>query len=297
PHQEGAFYLGRGEPSFTQHSGKELSFTNILDFDAAWRLVMEFEEPAAVIVKHTNPCGVATGDSIEEAYMRALECDPLSAFGGIVAVNREINGDMALKVAEKNKMVSGEKKFITTDIFIAPRYTAEALTAFGEEKNIRVIECQPFKAAFDVRSAADGYLVQDPDRGADRRDEMTVAGSITPTEEEWEDMLFAWRVCKHVKSNSVVFATDGQAVGIGAGQMSRVEAVQIAAKRAGGKAKGTACATDGFFPFRDGVDAAVEAGARAIIHPGGSVRDSEIIAAADELGVPMVLTGKRHFRH
>lgn len=287
PHQGGGFYA-TAEPGWRQLSGKEMSFTNILDFDAAWRLSVEFDGPAVAIIKHTNPCGVATGSDIDEAYRRAVECDPRSAFGGIVASNRTIDGQTAKKMLEV---------VAVTDIVIAPGFTKEALSTFSAKKNMRVIEALPFSSTRDIRSAADGYLVQDLDAGTDRREEMVVAGSVQPTDEDWEDMLFAWKVVKHVKSNSVVFAIDGQAVGIGAGQMSRVEAVELAARRAGDRAKGTVCGTDGFFPFRDGVDAAVEAGARAIIHPGGSVRDAEVIAAADELGVPMVLTGKRHFRH
>jgi len=287
PHQAGAFYSTQA-PTWRQLSGKELSYTNILDFDAAWRLVGEFSEPAVAIIKHTNPSGVATGRDITDAYQRAVECDPRSAFGGIVAANREIDGATAKRMGEIVAI---------TDIVIGPAFSKDALTTFKAKKNLRVIEALPFSNPRDVRSAADGLLVQDLDSGADPFDEMIVAGSVEPTEEDWKDMTFAWKVVRHVKSNSVVFAVGGQAVGVGAGQMSRVEAVQLAAQRAGDRAKGTACATDGFFPFRDGVDAAVEAGARAIIHPGGSVRDSEVIAAADQHGIPMVLTGRRHFRH
>lgn len=287
PHQAGAFY-GALAPTWRQLSGKELSYTNILDFDAAWRLVGEFSEPAVAIIKHTNPSGVATGKNITDAYQRAVECDPRSAFGGIVAANREIDGATAKRMGEIVAI---------TDIVIGPAFSKDALATFKAKKNLRVIEALPFSNARDVRSAADGLLIQDLDSSADPAEEMIVAGTIEPTEEDWKDMLFAWKVVRHVKSNSVVFAAGGQAVGVGAGQMSRVEAVQLAAQRAGDKAKGTACATDGYFPFRDGVDAAVEAGARAIIHPGGSVRDAEVIAAANQHGIPMVFTGRRHFRH
>ena len=287
PHQAGAFYSSQ-PPTWRQLSGKELSYTNILDFDAAWRLVGEFSEPAVVIIKHTNPSGVATGRDITDAYQRAVECDPRSAFGGIVAANREIDGATAKRMGEIVAI---------TDIVIGPAFSKDALATFKAKKNLRVIEALPFSFSRDVRSAADGLLIQDLDSSADPAEEMIVVGTIEPTEEDWKDMLFAWKVVRHVKSNSVVFAAGGQAVGVGAGQMSRVEAVQLAAQRAGDKAKGTACATDGFFPFRDGVDAAVEAGARAIIHPGGSVRDAEVIAAANQHGIPMVFTGRRHFRH
>lgn len=287
PHQSGAFYA-HGDPGWQQHSGKEMSYTNILDFDAAWRLASEFEEPAVAIIKHTNPCGVATGEDIEDAYRRAVEADPRSAFGGIVAANRPIDGATAKKMTE---LVA------VTDIVIAPSFAKEALQVFAQKKNLRVLSASAPKARVDIRSAADGILVQELDVTSATRSEMTVATIIQPTEEDWTDLLFAWKIVKHVKSNSVVFATEGLAVGIGAGQMSRVEAVELAARRAAGRAKGTVMATDGFFPFRDGVDAAVEAGARAIIHPGGSVRDAEVIAAADEHQIPMVLTGVRHFRH
>ena len=287
PHQQGAFYAS-ADPGWRQISGKEMSFTNILDFDAAWRLASEFALPAVAIIKHTNPCGVATGDNIEDAYRRAVECDPRSAFGGIVAANREISGTTAERMLE---LVA------VTDIVVAPGFSKEAIATFEKKKNLRVIEALPLTTSLDIRTAAGGLLVQDLDTAAPRREEMVVAGKVQPTEDDWEDLLFAWTVVKHVKSNSVVFATDGQAFGIGAGQMSRVEAVELASRRGGDKTKNAVCATDGFFPFRDGVDAAVEAGARAIIHPGGSIRDAEVTAAADEHGIPMVLTGRRHFRH
>jgi len=287
PHQVGAFYA-EGDPGWRQLSGKELSYTNILDFDAAWRLACEFDDPAVAIIKHTNPCGVAIAPNIQEAYVRAVECDPRSAFGGIVAINREVDGATAKRITE---LVA------VTDIVIAPRFTKEALSVFNQKKNLRTIEAVPFTGRIDTRSAAGGVLVQALDTGTARREEMVIAGKVQPTDEDWDDLLFAWQVVKHVKSNGVVFASDLQAVGVGAGQMSRVEAVELAARRAGDKAKGSVLATDGFFPFRDGVDAAVEAGARAIIHPGGSVRDQEVIAAADEHQIPMILTGRRHFRH
>ncbi|MEO7803882.1 MAG: bifunctional phosphoribosylaminoimidazolecarboxamide formyltransferase/IMP cyclohydrolase [Actinomycetota bacterium] len=287
PHQSGGFFA-RETPAWKQLSGKEMSFTNILDFDAAWRLVCEFDEPAAAVIKHTNPSGVATADSIVDAYQRAVECDPRSAFGGIVAANRPIDGATAKRMLEI---------IAVTDIVIAPSFAPEALRTFEAKKNLRVISAVPFRDKQDIRSAADGLLIQDLDSTSAQPSQMRVAGKIEPTEEDWEDLLFAWKVVKHVKSNAVVFAAKGQALGIGAGQMSRVEAVELGARRAGDRAKGAVMATDGFFPFRDGVDAAVEAGARAIIHPGGSVRDSEVVAAADEHAIPIVHTGFRHFRH
>lgn len=286
PHQPGAFY-GAGDPGWRQLSGKELSFTNILDFDAGWRLVGEFEEPAAVIIKHTNPCGCATGGDADNAFERALECDPRSAFGGIVAVNRRVES-----IATPERINE-----LKAHILVAPGFSTQALRALTERKTLIVIEALPFAAPLQVRSSAGGVLVQSFDTAADSREEMTVVTTIRPTEEDWDDLLFAWRVAKHVKSNAAVFAAGRQAFGIGAGQMSRVEAVELAARRAGDRAKGAALATDGFFPFRDGLDAAVEAGARAVIAPGGGVRDPEVIAAAEEHGIPLVFTETRHFRH
>ncbi len=287
PHQPGAFYTS-GPPTWRQLWGKQMSFTNLVDFDAAWRLVNEFEGPAVAIIKHTNPCGVATGKSVEEAYLRALEADERSAFGGIVACNRPIDGFAAKRVTE-----------IFTEIVIAPSYTQQGLEIFKTKKNLRVLLAPKiFGNPVEVNSAAEGYLLQKPDEiRNDKREDMIVAGSYEPAEEDWDDLLFGLTVVKHVKSNAVVFAKNGQTVGVGAGQMSRVDAVDLAARRAGNRAKGSICATDGFFPMPDGLEAAIEAGARAVIHPGGSVRDSEVIAVADKHKVPMIFTGKRHFRH
>jgi phosphoribosylaminoimidazolecarboxamide formyltransferase/IMP cyclohydrolase len=287
PHQAGSFYVPR-EPSWRQLGGKEMSFTNILDFDAAWRLVNEFDRPAVAIIKHTNPCGVAIGKGIEDAYVRALESDERSAFGGIVAANRPVDGFAAKRITE-----------IFTEIVIAPGFTQPGIDILKTKKNMRIILApSPFSTTLDLKSAAEGFLLQDLDQPRnDSRQDMIVAGSYEPREEDWDDLLFALAVVKHVKSNAVVFANNGQTVGVGGGQMSRVDAVELAARRAGDRAKGSVCATDGFFPMRDGLDTAVEAGARAIIHPGGSVRDSEIIAAADEHRIPMIFTGRRHFLH
>jgi phosphoribosylaminoimidazolecarboxamide formyltransferase/IMP cyclohydrolase len=287
PHQRGAFYQSAKEPGWKQLSGKELSFTNILDFDAAWRLANDFEKPAAAIIKHTNPCGVATGDSADSAFERALECDPRSAFGGIIAFNRQLTGAASAKRINE----------LRAHIVIAPGYAPETLKAFEERKNLIVIEAGAAPEAMDIRSSAGGFLVQESDPKVESREEMTVVSMKEPTAGDWDDLLFAWVVTKHVKSNSAVFANEGQAVGVGAGQMSRVEAVELAARRAGDRAKGSVMATDGFFPFRDGLDSAVESGARAVIAPGGGVRDPEVIAAADEHGVPLVFAGRRHFKH
>jgi phosphoribosylaminoimidazolecarboxamide formyltransferase / IMP cyclohydrolase len=286
PHQAGAFYTAAAEPSWKQLGGKELSYTNLLDLEAAWRLVGEFDRPAVAIIKHNNACGCAVADTVEEAYRRALECDPRSAFGGIVAANRDVDGPTVKRILD-----------IMTELVIAPGFTRDARAGLEQRKNLRIIEAKPFTSPLEVRAAADGYLVQQWDDKPDPRDEMVVVTRNAPNDREWADLGFAWKVCKHIKSNAIVFAVDGQAVGIGAGQTSRVEAAEVAARRAGDRTKGTVCASDGFFPFRDGLDAVVAAGARAVIQPGGSVRDSEVIAAADELGVPMVFTGRRHFRH
>ncbi|MGQ0680236.1 MAG: bifunctional phosphoribosylaminoimidazolecarboxamide formyltransferase/IMP cyclohydrolase [Actinomycetota bacterium] len=287
PHQRGSFYAG-AEPSWRQLWGKQMSYTNLLDFDAAWRLVCEFEKPAVAIIKHTNPCGVATGTSVEEAYSRALEADERSAFGGIVAANRSIDVFAAKRITE-----------IFTEIVVAPAFTQQGLEVLKAKKNLRVMLApKPFAANIEIKSVAEGYLLQQSEESRnDRRAEMTVAGSYEPSEADWEDLLFGMAVCKHVKSNAAVFARNEQTVGIGAGQMSRVDCVDLAARRAGNRAKASICASDGFFPMPDGVEAAIDAGARAIIQPGGSIRDAEVIAAADQRKVPMIFTGKRHFRH
>ncbi|HEU5004445.1 MAG TPA: bifunctional phosphoribosylaminoimidazolecarboxamide formyltransferase/IMP cyclohydrolase [Actinomycetota bacterium] len=287
PHQNGAFYSA-GDPGWVRLQGKDLSYTNLLDLDAAWRLVTEFERPAVAIVKHTNACGCALGSGVEDAYRRALEADRRSAFGGIVAANREVDGPTAGRITE-----------IMTEIVIAPSFTPEALATFAERKNLRVVHTRkpPARGAAELRTTAGGVLVQDLDTSIEARGAMKVAGRVQPAEEDWDDLIFAWTVCKHLKSNAVALANRGQLVGMGAGQTSRVEAVEMAARRAGERTIGAVCASDGFFPFRDNVDAAAAAGVRAIIEPGGSVRDAEVIAAADEHGIPIVLTGVRHFRH
>lgn len=290
PHQQAAFYKSPGAPAglaaAEQMHGKELSYNNLLDTDAAWRLVLELQSPAAAIIKHSNPCGVAQAGSLEDAYARALDCDRTSAFGGIVALNAECDAATAVQIAE-----------IFTEVVIAPGYTEGAFAALTGKKNLRILATKPsYPRDPEVRRVAGGYLIQDQD-GFDPLDDLKVVTKAQPTEAEMADLRFAWTVCKHVKSNAIVLAKDLIAVGVGAGQMSRVESTQLAAMRAGDRAPGTVCASDAFFPFRDGLDAAVDAGAVAVIQPGGSVRDDEVIAAADEHGIPMLFTGRRHFRH
>ena len=290
PHQAAAFYRDANPPTGVaaaeQLHGKELSYNNLLDTDAAWRLVLELDAPAAAIIKHSNPCGVARAASLAEAYANALDCDRTSAFGGIVALNATCDEETARSVAE-----------IFTEVVIAPKFEAAALEILRQKKNLRIL-LGPLELGreMDVRKVSGGFLVQARDE-IDHLDEAQVVTKVEPDERQWDDLRFAWTVAKHVKSNAIVLARDRTAVGVGAGQMSRVEATELAARRAGARAKGTVCASDAFFPFRDGLDAAVSAGAVAVIQPGGSVRDEEVIAAADEHAIPMVFTGRRHFRH
>jgi phosphoribosylaminoimidazolecarboxamide formyltransferase/IMP cyclohydrolase len=291
PHQLGARYRFAGASSWwdtaVQHNGKELSYLNLYDTEAAWKLVHRFEEPACVVVKHANPCGVAIANTIEEAYSRAHECDPVSAFGGIVAFNRTVTAAVAEALAP-----------VFTEVVVAPSFEPAALEIFARKANLRVLEAVgPFGADLDLRSIDGGLLVQQVDRVAPPSDGWKVVSERQPTMEEWRDLAFAWQVCAVVSSNAIVFAKDGQAVGIGAGQQNRVDSAEIAARRAAGRAVGGACASDAFFPFRDSLDAAARAGVTAVIQPGGSVRDDEVIAAADERGIAMVYTGIRHFRH
>lgn len=291
PHQSAAYYGPAGKRSLLaemkQLGGKELSYNNIGDLDAAWRLSQEFEVPAAVVVKHANPCGVAIADLIEEAYRRAHQCDPQSAFGGVVALNREVTAELA-----------GDLAPVFTEVVIAPSFLPEALEILTSKKNLRVMQASESgkSSVIEFRSVLGGLLAQTPDLIADRS-EWKVVSKVEPTEQQWEDLSFAWTVCAHTKSNAIVLALDGQAFGIGAGDQSRVGSVERAASQADGRAEGGVCASEAFFPFRDGVDAAVAAGATAIVEPGGSVRDDEVIAAADEHGVALVFTGRRHFRH
>ena len=291
PHQQGARYRAVGRRSWwddaVQHGGKELSYLNLYDTEAAWKLVQRFDDPACVIVKHANPCGVAIADDVAGAYVAANECDPVSAFGGIVAVNRTVTQAMAEALAP-----------VFTEVVVAPGYESEALATLTKKANMRVLTAPvPFGAALDLRAIDGGLLAQQVDPVAGRTDGWRVASTAQPSAEQWRDMEFAWQVCAAVSSNAIVVAKDGQAFGIGAGQQNRLDSARIAVERADGRAAGGAAASDAFFPFRDGLDAVVGAGVTAVIEPGGSVRDEEVIAAADEHGVVLVFTGERHFRH
>jgi len=289
PHQRAALYVsgtGGGVAGAEQLHGIELSYNNIVDVDAAWELVSELAHPAAVIIKHTNPCGAATADSIAAAYRRAYQCDRVSAFGGIVALNERCDAETARSIAE-----------INVEVVAAPGYEEEALEVLRAKKKVRVLKVAPAQAGPVLKLVSGGFLAQDADTLAVGREQMRSVGQRPPTEEEWQQLLFAWRVVKHVKSNAIVLARDNAAVGVGAGQMSRVESVQLAVARAGDLARGTVLASDAFFPFPDGVEAAAAAGVTAVVQPGGSVKDSEVLAVADRHGMAMVYTGHRHFRH
>lgn len=297
PHQSGARYREvNATPGWhdraIQHGGKELSFINLLDAEAAWTLVNRFEEPACVIVKHANPCGVALGESaaadvITDAYERAFACDELSAFGGVVALNREVTTATAEAITA-----------VFTELVIAPAFEPAALEVFSRKEALRVLEAgEAGLCGIDLRRIDGGYLIQEADELSEEPDSWKVVTKAVPTDAQWRDLKFAWSVCAAVGSNAIVLANQGSAIGIGAGQQSRVHSAEIAAKKAGDRARGGVCASDAFFPFRDGVDTAASAGVSAIIQPGGSVRDDEVIAAADEHGIAMVFTSRRHFRH
>ena len=300
PHQRAALYRdgsGLGIAGARQLQGKELSFNNLVDLDACWELVQEFpagqefpegaSDPAVVvIVKHTNPCGAATGATILEAYQKALAADPVSAFGGVIGINREVDGAAAEEIA---------KLFV--EAIAAPRFSSDARERFAAKKNLRLVEVKSAPARPVVKQVSGGLLLQDADGAQVTESELKVVTWRPPTAEELRSLLFAWRVCKHVKSNAIVYARDGQTLGVGAGQMSRVDAAKFGAMKAVLPLKGCVAASDAFFPFPDGLEAVAEAGATAVIQPGGSVRDEEVIAAADKLGLAMVFTGIRHFRH
>jgi phosphoribosylaminoimidazolecarboxamide formyltransferase/IMP cyclohydrolase len=295
PHQQGARYRAVGSWSWwdtaVQHGGKAMSYLNVYDTEAAWRLVNSFDAPAVVIVKHANPCGVALGsdpsDPVADAYVKANACDPVSAFGGIVAANRPVTAAMA-----------GALSPVFTEVVVAPGYEPAALATLTAKKNLRVLEAMSQSAwAFDVKPLCGGLLVQQPDVVSLDRSGWRVVTGAQPTDAQWTDLVFAWQVCAAVSSNAIVYAKDAQAFGIGAGQQNRLDSARIAAERAAGRAEGGVCASDAFFPFRDGLDAAAAAGIKAVIQPGGSVRDEEVITAADEHGIAMVFTNERHFRH
>jgi phosphoribosylaminoimidazolecarboxamide formyltransferase/IMP cyclohydrolase len=288
PHQSAALYAraGKGIAGAQQLHGKELSYNNLVDLDAAWQLACEFPAPAAAIIKHTNPCGCAEQDSLAEAYRKAFECDPVSAYGGVIAVNRPVDEDTAREMA---------KTFL--EAIAAPAYTPEALAILQAKKNLRLMRVEAADDALVLKSISGGFLAQTVDDAVLDRAKAVVKSKRTPTEDEWRALEFGWRVAKHVKSNAIVYARPGQTVGVGAGQMSRVDSVKLGAMKAVLPLTGTVVASDAYFPFPDGVEEAAKNGATAFIQPGGSVRDGEVITAADMLGVAMVFTGVRHFRH
>ena len=288
PHQSAALYgrRGQGLAGAEQLHGKELSYNNLVDLDAAWQLVWEFSLPSVAIIKHTNPCGCAEQGTLAEAYRKAFECDPVSAYGGVVGSNRPVDEETARDMAQT---------FL--EAIAAPDFTPEALAVLSAKKNLRLMRVTAGTDRLVVKSISGGFLAQTVDEGKLDRARAVVKTSRTPSEEEWRALEFGWKVAKHVKSNAIVYARPGQAVGVGAGQMSRVDSVKIGAMKAVLPLEGTVVASDAFFPFPDGVEEAVGRGATAFIQPGGSVRDQEVIAAADRLGAAMVFTGMRHFRH
>jgi phosphoribosylaminoimidazolecarboxamide formyltransferase/IMP cyclohydrolase len=289
PHQRAALYsdgTGLGIAGSTQLQGKELSFNNLVDLDACWELAQEFDEPAVIIVKHTNPCGAATGATVLEAYQKALAADPVSAFGGVIGINRTIDADAAAEIA---------KLFV--EAIAAPAFTPEARERFAAKKNLRLVEVHAAPPRAVIKHISGGLLIQDADTAQVNESELKVVTWRPPTAEELRSLLFAWRVAKHVKSNAVVYARDGQTIGVGAGQMSRVDAARFGAMKAVLPLKGCVAASDAFFPFPDGLEVVAAAGATAVIQPGGSVKDQEVIDAADRLGLAMVFTAIRHFRH
>jgi phosphoribosylaminoimidazolecarboxamide formyltransferase/IMP cyclohydrolase len=289
PHQKAAMYTdgsGAGVANGRQIQGKELSYNNMVDLQAAWDLAQEFDEPVCAIIKHTNPAGTATGATLAEAYKKALETDPVSAFGGVIGVNRPIDGPAAEEMA---------KLFL--EVIAAPQFDEAAKGIFSTKKNLRLVEITQAPQKWVLKSVSGGVLVQDADIRPLHESDLKVVTKRPPTEEEKSALLFAWKVCKHVKSNAILYARDGQTVGVGAGQMSRVDSCKMGAMKAVLPLQGTVAASDAFFPFPDGVEEIAKAGATAIIQPGGSVRDQEVIAAADRHGMAMIFTGVRHFRH
>jgi len=289
PHQKAAMYSdgsGKGVANARQLQGKELSYNNIVDLQAAWDLAQEFDEPVVAVIKHTNPCGTATGKTLAEAYQRALECDPVSAFGGVIGVNRPVD----LAAAEEM-----HKLFL--EVIAAPAFDEAAKEKFASKRNLRLVEVVPAPPKWILKNVSGGMLLQDADMRPLQDADLRVVTKRPPTPEETRALRFAWKVCKHVKSNAIVYARDGQTVGVGAGQMSRVDSAKIGAMKAQLPLKGTVAASDAFFPFPDGVEEIAKAGATAIIQPGGSQRDPEVIEAADRLGLAMLFTGVRHFRH
>ncbi len=289
PHQNAAMYSdgsGVGVANASQLQGKELSYNNIVDLQAAWDLAQEFDEPVVAIIKHTNPCGAATGKTLAEAYKRALECDPVSAFGGVIGVNRPIDAEAAEEM---------HKLFL--EVIAAPSFDEAAKAKFATKRNLRLVEVAAANPKWVLKNVSGGMLVQDTDVRPLHDVDLRVVTQRPPSPDETRALLFAWKVCKHVKSNAIVYARHGQTVGVGAGQMSRVDSAKLGAMKAQLPLHGTVAASDAFFPFPDGVEEIARAGATAIIQPGGSQRDPEVIAAADRLGLAMLFTGVRHFRH
>jgi phosphoribosylaminoimidazolecarboxamide formyltransferase/IMP cyclohydrolase len=289
PHQRAALYAdgsGLGVAGATQLQGKELSFNNLVDLDACWEAVREFDETAVVIVKHTNPCGAATGGTVLEAYQKALAADPISAFGGILGVNRVVDGEAAEEIA---------KLFV--EAIAAPEFTEEAKARFATKKNLRLVVVKSAAPRPVIKHVSGGLLMQDADTGRVAQDELKIVTERQPSAEEMQGLLFAWKLCKHVKSNAIVYAREGQLISAGAGQTSRVDAAKFGAQKAVLPLAGCVAASDAFFPFPDGLETVVAAGATAVIQPGGSVNDPKVIEAANKLGVAMAFTGIRHFRH
>ncbi len=297
PHQNAAFYKEPNPQSVDvvsakQLKGKELSFNNILDLNAAWELAVEFDETAAVIIKHTNPCGVALDDDLTQAFIKARETDPTSAFGGIIGVNRPVDGALADEIT---------KNFV--EAVIAPGFAPEALEIFSAKKNVRLMEMPPIdktrpaQGDFDFKRVGGGFLVQNWDRAVYDEKTLKPVSKLSPTDAMMDDLKFAWRVAKHVKSNAIVYARNRETLGVGAGQMSRVDSAKIAVSKANKSLEDCVMASDAFFPFRDSIDEAAKCNVKAVIQPGGSIRDEEVIHAADEHGMVMVFTGMRHFRH
>ncbi len=288
PHQSAALYANgqAGIAGAEQLQGKELSYNNLVDLDAAWQLILEFDGPAAAIIKHTNPCGCAESETLAESYRRAFEADPISAYGGVLAFNRTVDGETASEVA---------KTFI--EAIAAPGYSNDALGILASKKNLRLLSVTTAPAELVVKSISGGFLAQTADVHRLTRGEIQVKTARVPTEEEWVALEFGWKIAKHVKSNAIVYARAGQTISVGAGQMSRVDSVKLGAMKAVLPLTGSVLASDAFFPFADGVEEAARHGITAVIQPGGSIRDDEVIAAADRLGLAMVFTGVRHFRH
>jgi phosphoribosylaminoimidazolecarboxamide formyltransferase/IMP cyclohydrolase len=291
PHQTGSLWDVAGSPgwwrSARQLGGKEMSYLNVFDADAAWRLVNRFSDPAAVVVKHANPCGVATATTIHHAYTRAHSCDPVSAFGGIIALNRTVDAPTATSINE-----------VFTEVVVAPGFTDDALVVLQAKKNLRIVEASaPASGSAELRSVSGGVLVQDNDPVDDDPATWKVVSTKQPTSEQMNLASFAWQVCASVSSNAITIANDFRAVGIGGGQQNRLDAARLACERAGERAIGGVAASDAFFPFRDGLDMLTDAGVAVVVEPGGSVRDEEVIAAANEHGIVLIFTGTRHFRH